>query len=54
MGSVVLAMQSVRKEDEPVLQKVLGDRVRAAINHGMENGTLKRYLEQLGGRGGGL
>ena len=54
MGSVVLAMQSVRKEDEPVLQQVLGDRVRAAINSGRENGTLRRYLEQRGGRGGGL
>jgi hypothetical protein len=54
MGSVILAMQSIRKEDEPVLQQALGDRVRAAINRGMENGTLKRYLEQRGGRGGGL
>jgi len=52
MGSVVLAMQSARKEDEPVLQRVLGDRVRTAINRGMENGTLKRFLEQRGGRGG--
>jgi mono/diheme cytochrome c family protein len=53
MGSVSLAMQAVRKEDEPILQKVLGDRVRAAIARGMENGTLKRYLDGRGGRGGG-
>jgi hypothetical protein len=53
MGSVILAMQAVNREDEPVLQKILGDRVRAAIGRGMENGTLKRYLDQRGSRGGG-
>jgi hypothetical protein len=52
MGSVSVAMQAVRLEDEPVLQKVLADRVRGAIERGMANGTLKRYLDQRGGRGG--
>jgi hypothetical protein len=52
MGSVSVAMQTLRAEDEPVLQKVLADRVRAAIGRASTNGTLKRYLEQRGGPGG--
>jgi hypothetical protein len=53
MGSVSLAMQALRSEDEPVVQKVLGDRVRAAIARGMADGTAQRYMMQRGGRGGG-
>ena len=52
MGSVSLAMQALRSEDEPVLQKVLGDRVRAAIARGMADGTAQRYMMERGGRGG--
>jgi hypothetical protein len=56
MGSVNLAMQALRKEDEPVLQKALADRVRAAIGRATANGTLKRFMDQRdqrdGGRGG--
>ena len=53
MGSVSVAMQAVRAEDEPVVQKALGDRVRAAIARGMADGTAQRYMQQRGGRGGG-
>jgi mono/diheme cytochrome c family protein len=49
MGSVNLAMQCLRSEDEPILQKVLADRVRGAIGRATADGTLKRYLGQRGG-----
>jgi hypothetical protein len=52
MGSVIFAMQALRAEDEPLVQRVLGERTRAAINGAMANGTLQRYLQQRGGRGG--
>jgi hypothetical protein len=52
MGSVVFAMQALHAEDEPLLLTVFGDRIRAAIRSAMANGTLKRYLDQRGGRGG--
>jgi len=54
MGSVVLAVQAVRKEDEPVLQGALADRLRGAIARAQANGTLRRVLEQRAGRGGGF
>jgi hypothetical protein len=46
--------QAVRKEDEPVLQAALADRLRGAIARAQANGTLRRLLEQRGGRGGGF
>jgi hypothetical protein len=54
MGSVNLAMQALRKEDESIVQKALADRAQAAIGRASANGTLKRFLEQRGGRGGHL
>jgi len=51
MGSVVLAMQALRKEDEPELQRVFAERLRTTIQRAQADGTLKRYLEQRG-RGG--
>ena len=53
MGTVSVAMQALRAEDEPVLQRALAARVQAAIGRGMANGTLQRYLDGRGGRGGG-
>jgi hypothetical protein len=53
MGSVSLAMQALHGEDEPALQKVLGERVRGAIARGMADGTGQRYMMQRGGRSGG-
>jgi mono/diheme cytochrome c family protein len=53
MGSVILAVQTVRKEDEPALQAALGQRVRGAIARGRENGTLMRVMQERAGRGGG-
>jgi len=52
MGSVILAVQTVRKEDEPVLQQALAERLRGAIARAQANGTLRRLLEQRNGRGG--
>lgn len=51
MGSVLMTVQCARVEDEPVLQKMFADRVRATIARATANGTLKRYLDQRGGRG---
>jgi hypothetical protein len=48
MGAVIMAVQCLRKDDEPVLQKALADRLRATIGSATANGTLKRYLEQRG------
>jgi Tol biopolymer transport system component len=51
MGTVGLTLVTVRKEDEPALQRVLTQRVQAAIQKGAADGTAKRYLEhqaQLG------
>jgi mono/diheme cytochrome c family protein len=53
MGSVILAVQTVRKEDEPALQAALVQRVRGAIARGRENGTLMRVMQERAGRGGG-
>jgi mono/diheme cytochrome c family protein len=53
MGSVILAVQTVRKEDEVALQAALADRLRGAIAQGRANGTLMRLLQQRAGRGGG-
>jgi hypothetical protein len=52
MGSVLIAVQCQQKDDEPVLQKALADRVRAAIARAQGNGTLKRLLDHRAGRGG--
>jgi mono/diheme cytochrome c family protein len=50
MGAVALAMQTLQKEDEPALQKVMAARVQAAIGRAGVNGTLQRFLAS--GRGG--
>ena len=52
MGAVGIAMQTLQKEDEPVLQKAMAARVQTAIGRASANGTLKRFLEGQG-RGGG-
>jgi hypothetical protein len=46
MGSVVLAAQALRAEDEPVLQRALAERTRAAIGRAAANGTLQRVLQE--------
>ncbi len=51
MGSVLIAVQASRKEDEPVLQQALAERARAAIARATLNGTMRRLLEQRA-RGG--
>jgi mono/diheme cytochrome c family protein len=56
MGSVVLAAQALRQEDEPILQRALAQRTRAAVTQASTNGTLQRVLqerEKLLGNGGG-
>jgi Tol biopolymer transport system component len=45
MGSVGLKLVTLRKEDEPALQKVLADGAQAAIRRGGADGTAQRYLE---------
>jgi hypothetical protein len=46
MGSVTLQAIAVHKEDEPAVQRFLADRMRAAIQRGIQDGTGKRMLEQ--------
>ena len=45
MGMVGLTLVTARKEDEPVLQKVLADAAQTAIRAGAADGTARRYLE---------
>ncbi|HEY2435262.1 MAG TPA: hypothetical protein VGI12_21505 [Vicinamibacterales bacterium] len=52
MGSVILAVQAVRKEDEPFLRQALAERLRRAVADGRANGTLMRLMRQREGRGG--
>jgi len=49
MGAVSLAVQAVRKEDEPVLQQFIAERVKAAIAQAMRDGTLRRFQEKQQG-----
>jgi len=49
MGAVSVAVQAVRKEDEPVLQQFIAERVKAAIAHAMRDGTLRRFQEKQQG-----
>ena len=46
MASMNILMMAVRKEGEPPLQQLLADRQRAAIQRGVQDGTLKRMMEQ--------
>jgi mono/diheme cytochrome c family protein len=46
MASVNIPMVTLRKEDEKTLQDFLSARQRAAIQRGVQDGTLKRMLEQ--------
>jgi hypothetical protein len=46
MASVNIAMVTVRKEDESVLQQFLAGRQQAAIQRGIQDGTLKRMMDQ--------
>jgi hypothetical protein len=46
MASVNIPMVTVRKEDEEVLQNFLTERTRAAVQRGIQDGTLKRMMEQ--------
>src|SRR4051812_36660836 len=52
MGSVGMTVQCQRVEDEPALQKVFAERVRATIAKASANGTLKRFLDERGRSGG--
>ena len=49
MGAMSVAVQALRAEDEPVLQRALAARAQAAIQRAMANGTLQRYLQGRGG-----
>jgi hypothetical protein len=46
MASVNIPMVTVRKEDEKALQELLSNRQKAAIQRGIQDGTLKRMMEQ--------
>jgi hypothetical protein len=46
MASINIPMITVRKEDEPVLRQLLSDRQRAAIQRGVQDGTLMRMQQQ--------
>jgi hypothetical protein len=43
MGSVTVLAVAARKEDEPILQQFLADRLRVAIAAGVRNGTAERF-----------
>jgi len=45
MASVTILMMTLKSEDEPALQQLLGERERAAIQQGVRDGTLKRMQE---------
>jgi hypothetical protein len=53
MGSVVLAVQALRSEDEFAMRRALGERMRTAIANATANGTLQRFMEQRALLGGG-
>ena len=46
MASISIPMVTVRKEDERALQDYLAGRQRAAIQRGVQDGTLQRMLQQ--------
>jgi hypothetical protein len=46
MGSVTLQAIAVHKEDEPALQQFFANRMRAAVQLGVQNGTAKRLQEE--------
>jgi hypothetical protein len=46
MASVNIPMVTVRKEDEKTLREFLSNRQKAAIQQGIQDGTLKRMMEQ--------
>ena len=46
MGSVTVLAVAAHKEDEPVLQQFLADRLRVAVAAGVRNGTAQRFQQQ--------
>jgi len=46
MGSVTLQAIAVHKEDEAALQQFFANRMRAAVQRGVQDGTAKRMLEE--------
>ena len=53
MGTVGLLMEVLSLDDEQALQKALVDRTQAAIQRGVADGTVQRYLAQQAGAGAG-
>ncbi len=46
MGTVGLLLEIVNREDEAAFRQALADRTRAAIQRGVEDGTVQRFLAQ--------
>jgi hypothetical protein len=46
MGSVTLQTIAVHKEDEAAVQQYFANRLRAAVQAGVQNGTAKRVQEE--------
>jgi hypothetical protein len=46
MGSVTLMAQTVRKEDEPALRRVMQDKTRAALLRAVTDGTVVRIAQE--------
>jgi hypothetical protein len=46
MASIIIQVVPVRKEDGPVLGQLLSERLKSAIQRGVQNGNLKRMQEQ--------
>jgi hypothetical protein len=46
MGSVGVLVTAVRKEDEAVLDKAIGEQAQAAIQKAVADGTVKRFLQR--------
>jgi hypothetical protein len=49
MASINILMTTVKKEDDAVLQQLLSSRQQAAILRGVQDGTLKRMMDQRAG-----
>ena len=51
MGTVGLLLEILSQDDEPALRQALADRTQAAIQRGVADGTVRRYLAQQAAAG---
>jgi hypothetical protein len=46
MGTIGLLLEIMNRDDEAAFRRALADRTRAAIQHGVEDGTVQRFLAE--------